>query len=66
MEEMTKANLPTSFGVFSPTGHVVVAFENEAVAKNARQALITNGIASDKVTLYRSDEVLSQDRKSVV
>jgi phosphoribosylaminoimidazole (AIR) synthetase len=64
MEEMSKANLPTSFGVFSPTGHVVVAFENETIAKNARQALITGGITSDKITLYRGDEVLSEIENS--
>ena len=60
MEKMTKAEMPTSFGVFSPTGHVVIAFESDADAKNARQALIGDGIGVDKITLYRSDEVLSQ------
>jgi hypothetical protein len=64
MEEMTKANLPTSFGVFSPTGHVVVAFENEAVAKSAREALITSGVTADKVTSYSSGEVLTQIENS--
>jgi hypothetical protein len=64
MEKMSKADMPTSFGVFSPTGHIVVAFESEAVAKNARQGLITSGVASDKISLYRSDEVLSQIENS--
>jgi hypothetical protein len=60
MEKMTKPEMPTSFGVFSPTGHVVIAFGSDADAKNARQALIGDGIGVDKITLYRSDEVLSQ------
>ena|ERR1035441_8862127 len=60
MEKMTKSDIPTSFGIFSPTGHIVIAFESEAVAANARQALLTAGIGSDKITMYRSDEVLSQ------
>jgi phosphoribosylaminoimidazole (AIR) synthetase len=60
MEKMSKADFPTSFGIFSPTGHVVIAFENDADARNARQALITGGIGVDEITVYRSDEVLSQ------
>ena len=60
MEKMTKAAMPTSFGVFSPTGHVVVAFDSDADARKARQALITGGIGVDEITVYRSDEVLSQ------
>jgi len=60
MEKMTKSDMPTSFGVFSPTGHVVVVFESDAEAKQARQKLIDSGIGVDEITLYRSGEVLSQ------
>jgi len=60
MEKMTKAAMPTSFGIFSPTGHVVVAFDSDEDARKARQALISGGIGADEITVYRSDEVLSQ------
>lgn len=60
MEKMTKPNMPTSFGVFSPTGHVVIAFDNDADARQARQTLVSGGIGADEITVYRSDEVLSQ------
>src|SRR5579864_3276843 len=60
MEKMTKPYIPTSFGVFSPTGHVVIAFDNDADARKARQALISGGIGTDEISVYRSDEVLSQ------
>ncbi len=60
MEKVTKSHMPTSFGVFSPTGHVVVVFDSEADARKARQALISGGIGVDEITVYRSSEVLSQ------
>ena len=60
MEKMTKPYIPTSFGVFSPTGHVVIAFDSDADARKARQALISGGIGADEISVYRSDEVLSQ------
>ena len=60
MEKMTKPYIPTSFGVFSPTGHVVIAFDSDADARKARQALISGGVGADEISVYRSDEVLSQ------
>jgi hypothetical protein len=60
MEKMTKTHMPTSFGVFSPTGNVVVAFDSDVDARKARQALISGGIGVDEITVYRGDEVLSQ------
>jgi len=60
MEKMTKPYIPTSFGVFSPTGHVVVVFDTDADARKARQALVNGGIGVDEISIYRSDEVLSQ------
>ena len=60
MEKMNKAEMPTSFGVFSPTGHVVVAFDNDPDAKQARHKLIAGGVGTDEITHYSSAEVLSQ------
>lgn len=63
MEKMTKAELPLSFGMFSPTGHVVMAFATDADAKSAREALARNGFTRDLITHYDGDEVLSQIKK---
>jgi hypothetical protein len=58
------AKFPTSFGVFSPTGHVVMVFTTEENAKKAREALLAGGFSGDDLTLYRNEEVLSELEKS--
>jgi hypothetical protein len=60
MEKMTKAAMPTSFGIFSPTGHVVMAFATEADANQASAALTSAGFKGDSITHYSSGEVLTQ------
>jgi hypothetical protein len=60
MSELTNKTFPTSFGVFSPTGHVVMAFSDDANAKKARQALLDGGFAEDDVTHYNADEVMAE------
>lgn len=59
-----KPKFPRSFGVFSPTGHVVMAFENDADAEQARQALFQGGFGGNDVTRYTKDEVLAEFRRS--
>jgi len=60
MHEMKKSNAQTSFGIFSPTGHVVMAFATEANAQAALAALVAAGFQKDDITYYRSQEVLAQ------
>jgi len=55
---------PTSFGVFSPMGHVVMAFTTDSDANRARQLLFNNGFAQEDVTHYGKAEVLAQIEKS--
>ncbi len=64
MKRTTKTNFPRSFGVFSPTGHVVMAFASDDEAKKAQQALLQNGFREDDVTHYSKDEVLWEFEKS--
>ena len=64
MKKLTKANFPRSFGVFSPTGHIVMAFTNDEAAKRSQAALIQNGFSEDDVTHYNKDEVLAEFEKS--
>jgi len=58
VKKLTKPSFPRSFGVFSPTGHVVTAFTTDADAEKARQTLLRNGFDEEDVTHYNKDEVL--------
>jgi hypothetical protein len=64
MSELTDKKFPTSFGVFSPTGHIVMAFATEADTMNAQQALLGGGFSNADVTRYTSDEVMAEFKKS--
>jgi hypothetical protein len=59
-----KKRFPTSFGVFSPTGFVVMALASEGQAERARQLLITSGFAPEDVTHYNKDEVMAELEES--
>ena len=48
-ENMVKTNPPRMFGVFSPIGHVVLAFASDTDAARAREALLTGGYEEDEV-----------------
>jgi hypothetical protein len=64
MTKDTKMRFPTSFGVFSPTGHVVMAFATDGEAELARRSLIAGGFAEEDVTHYDKDEVIAALEKS--
>ena len=65
MSKLLKQAFPTSLGVFSPTGHIVMAFpaDNGATTK-ARKALLEGGFTADDVIHYSSDEVMSEFEQS--
>ena len=64
MVEPVRAKFPTSFGVFSPTGHVVMAFPNDDSAVIARAALLASGFSEDEVTRYNKGDVIRECEKS--
>ena len=64
MKKDTKMRFPTSFGVFSPTGHVVMVFATDGDAERARQLLINSGFTQEDVTHYSRDEVMAELEKS--
>jgi hypothetical protein len=64
MKKDTRMQFPTSFGVFSPTGHVVMAFATDGQAELARLLLINNGFVEGDVTHYNKDEVMAELEKS--
>ena len=64
MSKLTKDKFPTSLGVFSPTGHIVMAFTTDDDAKKAQQALVNAGFSQGDVTHYNNNEVMAEFQKS--
>jgi hypothetical protein len=64
MSKLTKDKFPASLGVFSPTGHIVMAFTTDYDARKAEQALVTAGFSQDDVTHYDSKEVMAEFEES--
>ena len=64
MDKLTKARFPHSFGVFSPTGYVLMVFADDANAERARQALLEHGFRDSDVTHYDNNEVQGELEKS--
>lgn len=62
--KVAKARFRESFGVFSPTGSVVMVFPDENSAEQARQALLQNGFAAEDVTHYGHDDLTQEFGKS--
>jgi hypothetical protein len=64
MAKPVRAKFPTSFGVFSPTGHVVMAFADNDSAELAREALLAGGFGENDVTRYTKNDVIEECEKS--
>lgn len=64
MTKSTKARFPHSFGVFSPTGYVLMVFADDANAERARKALIEHGFRDSDVTHYDRNEVEGEFERS--
>ena len=59
---MTESKLPTEFGIFYPTGWIVVAFPETRSAEQVRSDLLTGGYDEEECRLVRSDEVIPAAR----
>lgn len=57
MKRMTKADLPSSMGVFKPVGHVVVVMPDDRSAEETAQAFHDAGFEQQDVLVYTSEEV---------
>lgn len=64
MAKPVLAKFPTSFGVFSPTGHVVMAFADDESARMAREALLAGGFNEGDVTRYNKNDVIVECERS--
>jgi hypothetical protein len=57
---MNKADPPTSFGIFKPIGHTVMAFQDVAQVHEAQASLASIGFTSESMVWYAADEMLAQ------
>jgi hypothetical protein len=65
MAKPVRAKFPTSFGVFSPTGHVFMAFGNDKSAEMAQRALLAGGFSENDVTRYNKEDVIQECERSM-
>lgn len=65
MVKAVRAKFPTSFGVFSPTGHIVMVLDSEARASEAAAALRSGGFSSEDITQYTAAEVITECERSL-
>ncbi len=56
IKRLTKDDQPLSFGVFNPVGHIVVAFDDDATASAAAQALKDAGFEDEDILQYNAHE----------
>jgi len=64
MKKMTKTHVLKSFGLFSPTGHIVLAFKTGQDADKAREKLLAAGFAEEDITQWSAAEVLEHVKKT--
>lgn len=57
---MNKTDPPTSFGVFKPVGHTVIAFASADNLKAASADLLAQGFKLEDMVTYTAQEMLAQ------
>ena len=57
---MDKSNPPTTFGVFKPVGHTVIAFASDTERKFANLELSGIGFGPSSIVTYSPSEMLAQ------
>jgi len=61
--KLKKAHLPRSFGLFTPTGHVVMGFASDADMTMARKATLSAGFPANRIAAFSSSEVVAEIQK---
>ena len=56
---------PTSFGVFKPVGHVLMAFASTSDADQASAALLEAGFSAADIRRYSAEEMLLQANEDI-
>src|SRR5262245_43113555 len=59
-QAMRKDEVPESFGVFKPVGHVVLAFADDNELRGAYQALLKAGFGQGSLVEYTAEEMQTQ------
>lgn len=62
---MDKTRPPTSFGVFKPVGHIVMAFRNDDDLHTAEDALTHHGFSRLDMVSYTPQEMLTQTERDM-
>jgi len=62
---MDKAHPPTTFGVFKPVGHIVMAFHNEDDLHTAEDSLTHHGFSRHDIVSYTPEEMLAQTEHDI-
>lgn len=57
---MDKTNPPTTFGVFKPVGHTLMAFQTRDALNAAERALAEKGFGPARMVRYTPQEMLAQ------
>ena len=65
IKRLTKEDIRKESGTFSPTGHIVAGFTNDAVAAKAAADLHAHGFKAEDILSYTSAEVLKRLREMV-
>ncbi len=63
---MDKSDPPTSFGIFKPVGHTLMAMSDEAKLLEAVAGLTSMGFAPDSMVRYSPAEMLAQTSAELV
>ncbi|MFM9915358.1 MAG: hypothetical protein ACKVOX_06095 [Rhizobacter sp.] len=63
---MDKSNIPESFGVFKPVGHVVVAFRSDGDMQAAERSLTEQGFSAADLVSYTPAEMVAQVDAEIV
>jgi hypothetical protein len=58
--EMSKSNVPRSFGVFKPIGHTVICIKSAELVKIALEAFRDRGFPESSLTQYSPQEMMTQ------
>jgi hypothetical protein len=62
---MDRANLPTEFGIFYPTGWIVLAFKDKAQAERVQRDLFAGGYDAQDCMLFDSSDVIPSAREQL-
>ena len=57
LKRLTREDIRTATGNFNPTGHAVLAFADDAAARQAEQALHAAGFTAEDVLTYTGEAV---------